>query len=120
MAGLISPPLFGKGEYVLRRIKLLLAVVAAMSMLLVMAAPAMADDFNRDCYPFCNDHRDFDGHNFYGHDNFYGNDSFLNDFYEDYDDDDDDDDDDDGDFYTFDDCELVSFYGEEAVFVCEF
>jgi hypothetical protein len=92
----------------LRRIKLLVAVVAAMTMLVAMSAPAMANDWGWD------HNRDFDGHN-----NFYGNDSFLNDFYEDYDDDDYDDDDDE-DFYTFDDCELVSFYGEEAVFVCEF
>ena len=91
MAGLIPPPLFGKGEYVLRRIKLLLAVVAAMSMLMVMAAPAMANDFD---------------HNDVNH-----NDLFIDNFdYEDFDYE---------DFVEFDDCELVAFFDEEAVFVCE-
>ena len=45
----------------MRRIKLLLAVVAAITMLMVVSAPAMADDFGRDCFPFCdNDRHDDD------------------------------------------------------------
>jgi len=39
-----------------------------------MAVPAMADDFDRDCFPFCdghhdNDHHDFDHHDFDNGDN---------------------------------------------------
>jgi hypothetical protein len=81
----------------LRRVKLLLAVVAAMSMLLLVAAPAMANDWD------WNDRNDFNHNNGFNH-----NDFFLNDF-----------DDFDEDFVEFDDCELVSFFDEEAVFVCE-
>ena len=44
-----------------------------------------------------NDHRDFDNH-----------DLFTNDF-----------DDFDEDFFELDDCELVSFFDDEAVLVCE-
>ena len=101
MAGLIPPPLFGKGEYVLSRIKLLLAVVAAMSMLMVMAAPAMANDF---------DHNDVN-HNDLFIDNFdYDNFDYDNFDYEDFDYE---------DFVEFDDCELVAFFDDEAVIVCD-
>jgi len=40
----------------MRRIKAILAVAAAMMLLVVMAVPAMADDFDRDCFPFCDGH----------------------------------------------------------------
>jgi hypothetical protein len=83
----------------LRRIKLLLAVVAAMSMLL-MAAPAMANDW---------DWNDRNHNNGFDHnDDFNHNDFFLDDF-----------DDFDEDFVEFDDCELVNVFDDEAVFVCE-
>jgi hypothetical protein len=84
---------------VLTRIKLLLAVVAAMSMLMVVAAPAMANNF---------DHNDFNRNNF-DHNDFDRNDFFIDNFDEEFDE----------DFVEFDDCELVSFFDEEAVFVCE-
>jgi len=89
------PPLFGEGDFVMKRIKLLLAVVAAMTMLMVASAPAMADDIDRACFPFCDDHHhhDFDEH-----------DLFIDDF---------------DDFAELDDCEFVGFDGDEAVFLCE-
>jgi hypothetical protein len=101
MAGLISPPLFGKGEFFLRRIKLLLAVVAAMSMLMMVAAPAMANDWD-----WNDDRNDFNHNNGFNH-----NDFFLDDF--------DDFDDFDEDFVELDDCEFVGWDGDEAVIVCE-
>jgi hypothetical protein len=94
----------------LRRIKLLLAVVAALSMLMAMSAPAMANDWGWDHT------RDFDGHNFDGHKDFDGNGLFLNDF-EDFDDDDDDDDDD--DFFTFDDCAWVASFDDQVLILCD-
>jgi hypothetical protein len=97
MAGLISPPLFIEGEFVMRRMKVLLAVVAAMTMLMMMSVPAMADDFGRNCFPFCNDHHnDFDHHD---------DDFFINDF--------------DNDFAELDDCEIVGWDGDQALVVCE-
>ena len=87
----------------MRRIKLLLGVVAAMTMLVVVSAPAMADDFGRDCYPFCNDHQGFNDH-----------DLFINDLDDDFKDDFDDDIDD-----FFDKCVFVGYDGDEAIFVCE-
>ncbi len=74
----------------MRRIKLLVVTVAAMTMLIVVAAPAMAGDWD-------DHHEDFDGHGL-----------FINGF-EDFDE----------DFVELDDCELVSFYDDEAVLVCE-
>src|SRR5918998_2219539 len=63
MAGLTSPALIGKGDYVIRRIQLILAVAAAMTMLMVVANPAMADDIDhRKCFPFCDNHNDKDRH----------------------------------------------------------
>jgi hypothetical protein len=51
-AGLITP-LLSKGGGVLRRTKLILAVLAAMAMFLpVVAAPALADDFHKDFKDF--------------------------------------------------------------------
>jgi hypothetical protein len=90
---------------VLRRIKVLLAVIAAMAMMMVVSVPAMADDFGRDCYPFCNDHHnDFFFDDFDRHDDF-----FLNDF-DDFDD----------DFAELDDCEIVGWNDfDEAIVVCE-
>ena len=56
----------------MRRIKAILAVAAAMMLLVVMAVPAMADDLDRACFPFCdghnNDRHDFDHHDFDHHD----------------------------------------------------
>jgi hypothetical protein len=75
----------------MRRTKLLLAVAAAMAMLMVGSTPAMANDW------YWSDHRDFDNH-----------DLFTNDF-----------DDFDENFFELDDCELVSFFDDEAVLVCE-
>ena len=76
----------------MRRIKLLLAVVAAMTMLVVMSAPAIAHD--RD-----NHHDGFDGHH----------NTFINDFEAfDYE-----------DFVELDDCELVSLFDGQFVIVCE-
>ena len=127
MAGLISPPLFGEGESVLRRIKMLLAVTTIMATLLAMnAGPALADDDgcigprgdNGKCIGVETDrgHHDFDRHDFDNHDfflndfdrhDFDNHDFFLNDF--------------DGfeDFAELDDCEFVRWDGDEAVFVCE-
>jgi hypothetical protein len=63
MAGLTSSALIGKGDYVIRRIQLILAVAAAMTMLMVVANPAMADDNDhRECFPFCDNHNDNDRH----------------------------------------------------------
>jgi len=44
----------------MRRIKLVLTVVALLTMLMaVSAAPAMADgDIDRECFPFCDNHDD--------------------------------------------------------------
>jgi len=90
----------------MRRIKLLLAVVAAMTMLMVVSAPAaLANDFDHDCFPFCSDHRDFDHHDF------DEDDLFINDF--------DDFDDFDEDFVELDDCEIIGFDGDDAIVVCE-
>jgi hypothetical protein len=86
----------------LRRIKMLLAVVAAMSMLVVLSAPAMANDWG------WNHNRDFDGHK-----DFDGNDLFLNAF-EDFDDEDAEE-----EFFALDDCQIVSFFEDQAVIVCE-
>jgi hypothetical protein len=82
----------------MRRIKMHLAVLAAMTLLMVGFAPAaMADDFGRNCFPFCNDFR---------HDDFDHHDLFVNDFDE-FDD-------------VFDDCEFIGFDGDDPVFLCEF
>jgi hypothetical protein len=106
MAGLIPPPLFGKGESVLRRIKLLLAVVAALSMLMVMAAPAMANAF---------DHNEVN-HNDLLIDNF--NDEDFDDG--DFDDEDFDDGDfDDEDFDEFEDCAWVASFDDQVLIVCD-
>jgi hypothetical protein len=93
IVGLITPPLLGKGEFVLRRIKVILAVAAAMMLMVVGAVPAMADDIDRECFPFCN-----------GHNNNDRNDFELDDI--------------DESFIELDDCELAFFDGEE-VLVCE-
>jgi hypothetical protein len=93
-----APPLFCEGDFGMRRIKMHLAVLAAMTLLMVGFAPAaMADDFSRNCFPFCNDFR---------HDDFDHHDLFVNDFDE-FDD-------------VFDDCEFIGFDGDDPVFLCEF
>jgi hypothetical protein len=85
----------------LRRIKLLLAVIAAMSLMMMVSAPAMANDLDRDCFPFCDDHH----HN--GHHDFDRHDFFIDEFdeFEDFDD--------------LDDCEFIGWDGDEAIYVCE-
>jgi hypothetical protein len=62
---------------------------------MVVSAPAMANDLDRACFPFCHDHRDFDRHDFDDFDDF------------------------DEDFIELDDCEFVGWDGDEAVYVCE-
>jgi len=94
----------------MRRTKLVLAMVVLLTMMMAVgAAPAMADDIDRDCFPFCNgnhhNHNDFDHHDF------DENDFFINDI--------DDLDDLDEDFAELDDCEFVGFDGDEAVFACD-
>ena len=87
----------------LRRIKVMLALAAAMTMLLVVvgAAPAMADDIDRQCFPFC------DGHNHNDFDNFDHHD-FVNFDHNDFDE------------FDIDDCELAFIDGDdELVWVCE-
>ena len=77
----------------LRRIKVILALAAAMTMLLAVgAAPAMADDIDRQCFPFC------DGHNH--------NDNFDHNDFDNFDE------------FDIDDCELA-FIDGELVWVCE-
>ncbi len=46
----------------MRRIKLVLGVLALLAMLLaVTAAPAIADNIDRDCFPFCDNGRHDNG-----------------------------------------------------------
>ncbi len=93
----------------MRRIKLLVAVVAAMTMLVVMAAPAMAGDWDDRHHDDFFDGRHHDDEDFDGRHSL-----FINDF-EDFDDEDFDYE----DYVELDECELVSLYDDEAVLVCE-
>jgi hypothetical protein len=87
----------------MRRMKVLLAVVAAMTMLMVMSVPAMADDFGRNCFPFCNDH-----HNDFDHHDFDDDGFFINDF-DNFDNN-----------VEVDDCDLLGFDGDgNAIFACD-
>jgi hypothetical protein len=83
-----------------RRIKLILAAAAAVMVLMVVAAPAMANDLDRACFPFC------DGHNLGHH---HTNDDFFIDEFDEFDE----------VFVELEDCEFVGFDGDEAIFVCE-
>jgi hypothetical protein len=126
MAGLISPPLFGKGEFVLRRMKMLLAVTTIMATLLAMnAGPALADDDgcigprgdNGKCIGVETDRGDHDNWNGWNRwngwndrddcddwgdcdwdDDFDHHDSFINDF---------------------DDCEFIGWFDGEALYACD-
>jgi hypothetical protein len=123
MAGLISPPLFGKGESVLRRIKMLLAVTTIMATLLAMnAGPALADDDgcigprgdNGNCIGVETDrghHDDWNDWDWNDRDWNDRHDLFLNDF--------DDFDHRDSFLNDFDDCEFIGWDGDEAIYVCE-
>jgi hypothetical protein len=107
MAGLTSLALIGKGDYVIRRIQLILAVAAAMTMLMVVTNPAMADENDRECFPFCDNHHDNDRNDI------DEDELFIDEF----------DELDIGDFVVeaeLDDCEIVGWddWGE-AIVVCE-
>ncbi len=95
----------------MRRIKLILAVAAALTVLMVVAAPAMANDLDRACFPFC-DGNDFGHHN--NNDDFFidDNDDFFIDEFEEFDEFDE-------AFVEFDDCEFIGFDGDDAIVVCE-
>ena len=90
----------------IRRIQLILAVAAAMTMLMVVANPAMADDIDRKCFPFCDNHHDKDRHDF----DIDEHDLFIDEFDVD-------------DFVVeveLDDCEIVGWDDfDEAIVVCE-
>ncbi len=63
--------MFVEGGNVLGRIKVLVAVVAAMTMLMMVAAPAMADDWN-----WKDRHHDNDRHDYFI--------DYYEDFYDDF------------------------------------
>ena len=80
----------------IRRIQLILAVAAAMTMSMVVATPAMADDIDHKCFPFCDNHRDFDRHDLFI--------NVIDDFVE----------------VEVDDCKIVGFDDNgDAIVVCE-